>query len=388
MYSLLLGAGFSKNEGYPTARELNKKFVDLELNDFYIKSDGILNLNHKNSEVFNIRIVESDFFIEILKYFKALNSEFNYEEFYDFINQQILKSSKSSDLNQICDRIRNKYPYYPIDNSNLFDKALNILNQLTLNYLKNNEGKAYYDDRYLSNRFYPGYTGFFNCLESWAEDNIISVHSLNHDIFFEQFRNSEWIKGDFSDGFEELGSPYFTKYNEKYMVRLRQFTNKFGKKINLFKLHGSIDQYPFKIEGKGTDNYVKVIENFQPTSLYKEIKNCGKFDYINDWTNYHSHFLSGTTSKILEYNEPIYYKKIFRHFKSNLKKSQKLIIIGYGGGDEKINQLLLTNYKYDQFPTYCIDPYPSVNLENLIKKMNGKIIEKCLDTILPIDFIN
>lgn len=40
--SLLLGSGFSKNKGYPTAKELNKKIVALKTTDFFIRSDGSL----------------------------------------------------------------------------------------------------------------------------------------------------------------------------------------------------------------------------------------------------------------------------------------------------------------------------------------------------------
>ena len=48
--SILLGAGFSVNKGYPTANQLNKKLIQLDAEDFFIYTDGTVFLKEKNIE--------------------------------------------------------------------------------------------------------------------------------------------------------------------------------------------------------------------------------------------------------------------------------------------------------------------------------------------------
>ena len=62
---------------------------------------------------------------------------------------------------------------------------------------------------------------------------------------------------------------------------------------------------------------------------------------------YHADFLTGTTSKIQRYNEPLLFRKLFKRFKNNLRKADMLIIIGHGCKDVGINEMIKENIIVD-----------------------------------------
>jgi hypothetical protein len=221
---------------------------------------------------------------------------------------------------------------------------------------------------------FSGYTGFLNCLEEILINSLVHVHTLNHDLFFERLNSTEWLSGNFmTDGFDELGSPYYGKI-EGNMVRLSCFTNEYNSNLRLYKLHGSVDQYLFHTFGN-YDRYKKIKEKVGTTNLYKEITNKkGQLEYINDWINYHSDFLSGTTSKILRYKEP-FYENLFTLFEANLSNSEELIIIGYGAKDVEINEIIETHYDYRNKPIRMINLYPDKAVEDFCHKFNTSVLE-------------
>ena len=193
---------------------------------------------------------------------------------------------------------------------------------------------------------------------------------------------SEWLKGELSDGFEELGSHYYGKVQDIGKVRLSYFANDYSKKFRLYKLHGSIDYYPFnKNDGHVYVRYcwIKKKPFIAPTDLWKEVKTeTGELIYEQDWVNYHSDFLIGTTSKIFRYKDPLYYDVVFNHFEKNLQNSKQLIIIGYAGNDMEINKIINDNFSGKLI---CCDPYPSDNLKELCKAHNSVPIECTVENI-------
>ena len=91
-------------------------------------------------------------------------------------------------------------------------------------------------------------------------------------------------------------------------------------------------------------------------------------------------FLTGTTTKMAYYHRSRFYKKMFRKFKNNLSNAKALIVIGYGGKDEGINEYLLSYFDYQNKPCYFIDPFLSKNtpLLALAEKMHASKIEKSI----------
>ena len=101
--------------------------------------------------------------------------------------------------------------------------------------------------------------------------------------------------------------------------------------------------------------------------------------YDNDYFSYYADFLTGATTKTVYYHSK-FYKKLFRKFKNNLTHAKTLIVIGYGGKDEGINDYLLSYFDFHNKPCYFIDPGISRNpqLLTLADTMKATKIEKSI----------
>lgn len=387
--SLILGAGFSANKGYPTGNVINDKILKLTPDDFSIYSDQSVHFKTRDEEDPNWHSEESkikEFVVNLISLFNVQNGGFDYEKFYDYYHDIYIGNKVVLELNKLCKSFNKKYKFHYTAHD-LLSHTNRIFNQLIALCLVDSKGRQYYDPVHYSGPIYPGYTGFLNCIKKWGETNIVHLHTLNHDIFLESLASSDWIQGKLSDGFSEMGSSYYGNYRELYKVRLPYFNNRYVGNYRLYKLHGSIDQYPFRIMRKGVDSYVKAKYGVGTSELFKEVRNFKlKHSYISDWIEFHPDFLTGTTSKIIRYREPWYYKKIFKHFVSNLSKSKSLIIIGYGGADDETNRLIHKKYKFEKYPAYIIDPFPHDRTISLAGLINAKIITKDPDNMDINDF--
>jgi hypothetical protein len=384
--SILLGAGFSVNQGYPFASKLNQLVLDLDAEDFYVHSDGTV--IPKNRDVDDPCWYTADskhrhFLIRLRDFYIQKEGEFNYEKFYDFYKFFSNHNNSTPEFEELCEAFRTEFQV-TTDNLNLISHINKIFNQLILIFLIDKDGNQFYGSVHYGKPFYQGYTGFLNCLENLGGNNTVHIHTLNHDIFFEIFRSSDWLT-DLSDGFEELGSPFYGEYQNS-KLRLSHFTNNYKGTFRLYKLHGSIDQFPFHVNSE-VETFIKIKKNLNPTNLFKEVLKDGKPEYINDWVNYHADFLSGTSSKILRYGERIYYREIFEHFKQNLKSAKSLLIVGYGCADTKINRLIETEFDFKNKSVIIVDPFPSDILKEFAKKVEAKIVQKSPDNLLIADIL-
>src|ERR1035437_9061070 len=226
--SFLLGAGFSANKGYPIGSKLNNLLLNCDLNKIGFHTDGRLmvstdgkkpSIGYKTSYDIN-----SEFCLELFKLFNSKRGYFDYEEFYDFLKD---KAEADSEVQKIAST------YFGAHFSSVNDLLFgcdNILNQLISHYIKDEDGNRHYDaEPFLISDSYPGYTGIMNAIKSYSQDNIIHVHTLNHDLFFENFTRTQFLDG-LSDGFEELGSPYYgdiTIEGRSYRCRIPHYTGKY-----------------------------------------------------------------------------------------------------------------------------------------------------------------
>ena len=98
---------------------------------------------------------------------------------------------------------------------------------------------------------------------------------------------------------------------------------------------------------------------------------------------YHADFLTGTTSKIKRYNEPLLFRKLFKKFRKNLRDADKLIIIGYGCKDEGINEMIKENFDYRHKPLFIIDEYTKEGSQvDLFKKeLQAKLLRVQINDI-------
>lgn len=394
--SFLLGAGFSVNYGYPTAKQLNAKIEKVDPDEFYLDGEGTLHFfkkhNDNNREPIYPRDISKHFIKYLIDQFLSQNEVFDYEVFFDFLKDPNFLKSKiyldvtakfRQELLPHLDKVTDDYSDW-----RLLDVSLKILNQLVQKLLDINQGKSLNEGGTQLKPLPIEYKGFLEYLELVGEDHLCHIHSLNHDLLFESFVYTEWLNGGLSTGFDELGSKFYGRIENNFMVRLEYFSNKYEKRFRLYKLHGSVNNYPFRTSDGGFLNYIKIKKGISPSNFYRESeREDGELYYENDFTNYHSDFLSGTTSKILRYNDEGYYKELFNHFIENLRKSDKLVIVGYGCGDSKINDLILEHFDYLNKQVVIIDPYPSDIIKSFAAKIDAQLIEQTPKEDL-IDVIN
>lgn len=89
-----MGAGFSVNQGYPTANDLNGQIQNINPDNFTIDGEGnLFNLpKSKDDPFWYFSDARKKHFIELIQLFLKENKEFDYENFYDFLmNPDLLK---------------------------------------------------------------------------------------------------------------------------------------------------------------------------------------------------------------------------------------------------------------------------------------------------------
>ena len=393
--SLLLGAGFSVPKGYPTGKELNDKILACDETEFTFPNG-----------IYTIRF---DFVRELIHFYNENIKTFDYEEFYDYLVEEAYKDKRLEEIGKHFPRIKNEKL------KELLDNSPSIYTKMVGHYLKDREGKRYYDDEgHACKPIMPGYTGILNCFEQWGKEGVVHIHTLNHDLWLERLAVSDWMQGELSDGFDEIGSPYYIW--SLYLTRLADnkrvpfYNGKYDKKFRLYKLHDSRDYVCYRTSKKhlsdeerelwkddyvsnnlfkGHDEFKIPVAYLKTAKLKPEYKACkkicddkGKFlEYEIDCGDSDPDFLTGTTSKIERYKEPLLYKKLFEYFKSNLKKAEKLIIIGYGAKDKEINRMLVEHFDHQKKPSFIVDPHAGDSVKDLQKNLGATLITTSLEDL-------
>ena len=344
--SFLLGAGFSFPAKYPLASGINALFSKLREGDFTIHTSGYAFFHNGNPNP-NDHFMRKDqrvFAEKILKYYcqVVLNepSTFHYEKFYDWYKDLLEQKVDKGEMEKIVKEL-----------------GINLLNSLaefdrSFNQLLAQPLTKWYPEVHLAKGLPRSHSRFLDLVESLSTLGFtMQFHTLNHDLFFESLSSTDALRGELADGFSEMGSPFYGVYEQvverendysdsySYLVRLRQFTNSYNSRFNLYKLHGSVDHYLF--QGSET---IKIKRGIGALDIRKEVEVQRELKYQEDISNYYPSFLSGTTYKLLKYNSTHYYNTIFRHFKRNLESSEALVVIGYGFADSEINKMIEENY--------------------------------------------
>ncbi len=383
-FSFLLGSGFSVPDGYPTTSQINNRLKSINQNEIHIHSSGSAWFLNGQDDQNSWSRKEQKLFVQ--RFLEFYNNEvipgedFNYEKFYDFYSEL----RRTDDLNEKCSKFFDafrKESGQGYDHHNFLLNFHQTFSQLLASLLL----IKWPAPGHICSPYCKNYNEFFELLEILGISYKVHIHSLNHDLLLEQFFHSDTLGNKISDGFEEVGSPFYGYHisfdrNDnplaEYKVRLRRFVNEYSKQFCYYKLHGSIDQYVFNDDNKEYTT-IKLLNGISNQELYKEIKNeKGEFEYHTGHVEVYPDFLSGTSTKILNYDRQVYYKPIFNHFVNNLKNSQTLIVIGYGLGDPKINEFIENNFLSDsQKKMLVIDvkkPFnPIIEKENVILILNS-----------------
>lgn len=388
--SILLAAGFSAPMGYPIGNSLNEKLTQLNTDLIAFSSDGRLAISTNGKKPdFGYKTSFDNTFeycIKLIGHYSTIKGHFDYEEFYDYLVDEVINDKEA-------EKLANGH-LSETDFIQLVFELKNIYNQLVSHFLKDRNGENWYKNRphNLDSKF-DGYTGFLRYLTELGENNVLNIHTLNHDLFLESLCSAGFFGGNLSDGFEEFNSPYYgnLKYdNRNYRCRLESYVGEYQDNFRLFKLHGSLD-YGVYYKSKDTnlipEKYIKTKYGIGFSELLKETKNSeGQYSYEKCWINYHADYLTGTTSKIQRYEEPLLFKELFKLFKTNLEIADKLIIVGYGAKDSEVNNIIKAHFKYNSKPSYIIDPYAGETVIKFGQDIGAKIIKKQLEVINKSDF--
>lgn len=351
--SLLLGAGFSMPAGFPSASVVNERVKLTRNEDFVIGSNGTV--DYRRNPKFITHSPYSYRYNELLSaitYYEIKEGNIDYEEFYDYLAHEI------KDDVGFKKYYESAYDSQKIDGQFLTDLYSQILEKYIVSDNKTNTLKKY--------------NAFIKWIYTSVKDGkMIHIHTLNHDLLLEDLLGRENI----SDGFILDDSSYYIEHHQQ-KISLQQFKDSYTKDIRLYKLHGSFDQYVCVDEG--ICDSVKISKGYNYTRIW-DIYGRHFMD------NYHPDFLTGKTAKKKEYNKPLY-STLLCHFETNVSNSDVFVIIGYGGKDEGINEIIKRR------PGKMAIISPSINDDFIVEMRNAHwevdIIKKGIESVTMEDFKN
>jgi hypothetical protein len=385
--SFLIGSGFSIPYGLPTVGDINKKLSNLTADDIWHGSalnSGWLNGSiDPNNWLYKTPRVVFEHLIEFYK--KHIQVDFHYEDFYYFLNQSKIYEPYVESLKEMfaSTKGQNSFVDELIDEFEIEDYIRNsrrILSQLVSELLFKSE----LQQDISTSATQPEYNTFFRLVKQLLLTQRVKIHTLNHDLLLDHyFSKHSGFSQEYSDGFRTSGSPYFAIVytdiglgdeiiKKKYTTRVPFFDNSFNTKLTLYKLHGSIN-YERVIEPNSNSKPIRLKRDLLFERYFKEVYNEQVKEYhkVELAEGTESDYLSGTTSKLFNYNSDPFYKNLFEHFKKNLAASEYLILIGYGFKDSGVNQYLVEYYLNRGKPMMVIDPCQSY--KNLEAKFWGQV---------------
>jgi hypothetical protein len=186
-------AGFSAPIGYPVGNKLNQVIGNCGGDVFAFHSDGTLSFNPDGSKIqscFKTSYdIQFDFLIDVINFYREERNGFDYEEFYDFLIDEI-------EDNTITESLANKYLGHRFSTyRNLISGLSKIYSQIISYFLVDGSGKRWYDDEpYHCDFRFPGYTGILHNLHNLSKKGSVAPIAYSSRIerdLFEYF--SEWL---------------------------------------------------------------------------------------------------------------------------------------------------------------------------------------------------
>ena len=152
----------------------------------------------------------------------------------------------------------------------------------------------------------------------------LDIFSLNHDLLIEAELRQRKVR--FADGFV-FGDAPLRKFDAAW--------DKAGKRVRLFKLHGSINWFQFTFPKKGDVPRHRQFAAIKGDATHVKKPGGGFYDLIQP----EPMFLTGTTIKEQTYGVGLT-GELFARFRHRLSLHRTLICCGYGWGDKGINMRL------------------------------------------------
>lgn len=339
--SFLLGAGFSKPAGYPLASEINGQLRRLKASDISIHSSLQAWFNHGvpgPNDWFD-GVKERKFAERLILHYVDVvipSQEFHYERFYDWFKELRGGGSLDVGVEALAKECGGVAADLLLEFGLMFENLLASLFNFHINSAKGFQHPI------------SPYYKFVELVKLLGQMRVLHFHTLNHDLLFERLCCLDPLAGGVADGFDHLGSPYYGRIDQELspdglgcrlsgVVRLPCFAGKFDARINLYKLHGSIDQFLIS-------DTVKLPAGVEHGMILREVTQGDSCRYEAVHLPAHPAFLSGVESKKAQYGKTCYSECVFDRFEGNLTRSSILISIGYGFGDDGINDRIKKFY--------------------------------------------
>ncbi|MCF3651718.1 SIR2 family protein [Synoicihabitans lomoniglobus] len=329
--TLLLGSGTSQPSGYP---------LTAEITDTLLSKNWLFDRDQARAP-YPLNGVEGNYPLEIEAVWGLLrilrdhisqhlamhgNGEANYEDIY-FLARQLLDGLKGEydnpGLLPLMFELRTKVSIM-MENLNAnygFDNPLKEPVQLGLGGLLG-QGIDFIEEcvaGQLAPREPINGLQFLNELLATDTKRLLHVVSLNHDTLLE----AHFAAHEVLDGFVPI-SKDVAEFDPT------SFDNGCSARVQLLKLHGSIDWFRYK-SNSGDDLALKVLSNDRD-----RVKGRGGEALFPPQNRL---MLAGTTNKELAYGSGVFLELMFQ-FHKRLKETELLIVSGYGFADKGINNRL------------------------------------------------
>uniref|UniRef100_A0A7V3E687 SIR2-like domain-containing protein n=1 Tax=Ignavibacterium album TaxID=591197 RepID=A0A7V3E687_9BACT len=309
--AFLFGAGVSIPSGIPSTSDITNKVLGGENIYFLTTAQKFiyLNQNHGNDPTLDVNLPERiRKLLRILHnyfqdHYSFMNREINYEDYYNLLDQLYFEEA-----GEIENPIVNIFASHLFQtHSDLFEPILNYDKLRLIDLLS--FARCYIRfivARELNKR--PSEIKQFRFIRGLINNSGIDsiyIFTLNHDLLLERFLSNANLK--FSNGFEvnDNGKKVWNK-------------NSYKGKLNLFKLHGSIDWVITEM----SDPYNKNVQMLDPNVCLTKTDS--------------PEILIGSMNKYFGYSRKIYFE-LECLFSEKLEDCDRLIVVGYSFRDKWIN---------------------------------------------------
>lgn len=369
--SFLLGAGFSFECKIPLTKDFNN-LIDESNEELRFEPgknmvrqktryDYFTNSFRKTSDC---RYNDEDFIIfynNLIKYYRKERKrldikDYNFESIIGSIQFDLLHYKNTLLISSFSRKSELDSIFKTVFNEEFNDACkLGLLNDCIKFLTKKVFDKIHSSTKLISEK----YQLFIDLINS--NSKTVNILTTNYDEIVEKLL--ELNKIPYSDGFSKESDSILESVEEFKNQNLLYFSeSNFNiEKVNLFKLHGSINWGMI-----GIDTVNNFIENY-----------CVKYDFNNSieitellnekfkpkhiFSNYE--YLIGSFNKSEGYYKHPY-NRIQFHANNQLFKSDTLFCVGYGFSDRSLNLLLVSWLKYDRNNRIIVIDPNIINLEN------------------------
>lgn len=321
------GSGISRPSEIPGVKEITDSLLKEEWshqtwNRFSLFPHG----NREYAEQLQRILIEAKVYAD--KSFKSNGlNECNYEDLF-FICDELLKYFNKYSRNPfIYDMHKNllclldKTTCHPLRKPQSREKSISDCMNLIVSVVyelldaeKEIKGLELLKDAILSNRF---------------ED--LAIFTLNHDTLIENYLRQEGIQ--YNDGFDSIDGD----------VRFFNMDSFGADRVNIYKLHGSVNWFLFDFaNGKVSQRPIGI-------PLIRDVEHCynARGDRLYLRNNGLPFILAGTNNKVYSYYLSIY-EDMFECFKNELKKTNVVVMSGYGWNDNAVSTMMFKWWNADK----------------------------------------